>query len=477
MNLLALLSTLLFFCHRPTRSKSVQGILENKDSGETEFHQDDIVYKRRTQRSVMSCSGNCFWPRSEDGLVKIPVNISHDFSVEHKNVIIKAMEEFVTLTCIRFIKHTVEYDYINIVPGDRCWSYFGKIGGRQQLSLLKNGCIYKGLIQHELNHALGFLHEQTRSDRDNYVKINLEYVAKGERGNFEKENTTNLGLPYDYDSVMHYGAYDFSNTAGKPTIIPIPNRSVPIGQRVGLSDLDVKKINKLYNCNDCSAVLRNPGGHFSSYNYPHSYPRNITCLWLIQILQGKVFLNFHVLGLQSSPNCSSDYIRIYDGSSRKGRILIDKCCGAEQLPAVVASGNTMLIEFVSDEDETATGFMASYTHVKCGGTFTNTSGVITTPNFPKKYPPNQACLWIISAPPENKISLTMTSFELEDIDGCRYDRLVLYDGSQSSSPFIGTFCGKMKVPPYTSTGNFLRVEFYTNFAFQLSGFKMDYSIS
>lgn len=61
----------------------------------------------------------------------------------------------------------------------RCWSYFGKIGGRQQLSLLKNGCMYKGLIQHELNHALGFLHEQTRSDRDNYVKINLEYVAKG----------------------------------------------------------------------------------------------------------------------------------------------------------------------------------------------------------------------------------------------------------------------------------------------------------
>lgn len=70
----------------------------------------------------------------------------------------------------------------------------------------------------------------------------------------------------------------------------------------------------------------------------------------------------------------------------------------------------------------------------------------------------------------------MTSFELEDIDGCRYDRLVLYDGSQSSSSLIGTFCGKMEVPPYTSTGNFLRLEFYTDFAFQLSGFKMDYSI-
>ncbi|KAG8125984.1 hypothetical protein E2320_021100 [Naja naja] len=442
MNLLALLSTLLFSFHRLATSKPVQGILKNKVSGETNFHQDDIVYKRRTQRSAMSCSGNCYWPRSEDGLVKIPVNISPEFSVEHKDVIIKAMEEFVSLTCIRFIKHTVEYDYINIVPGDRCWSYFGKIGGRQQLSLLKHGCIYKGLIQHELNHALGFLHEQTRSDRDNYVKINLEYVAKGEWGNFEKGNTTNLDLPYDYDSVMHYGAYDFSNTAGKPTIIPIPNGSVPIGQRIGLSNLDVKKINKLYSCNDCSTVLRNPSGHFCSYNYPHSYPRNITCLWLIQTLQGKVFLSFHILDLQSSPNCSSDYIRIYDGSSRKSRILLDKCCGAGQLPAVVASENTMLIEFVSDENETATGFMASYTH--------GMNGI--------------------------QISLTMISFELEDIDGCRYDRLLLYDGSQSSSPLIGTFCGKMKIPPYTSTGNFLRIEFHTDFAFQLSGFKMDYSI-
>ncbi|KAJ7344662.1 hypothetical protein JRQ81_000612, partial [Phrynocephalus forsythii] len=441
-----------------------------------DLHQDDIIY-RRTRRSAITCSRYCYWPKMENGLVNVPVDISTDFSIEERLVIAEAMEEFDTLTCIRFINHTTEYDYINIVPGDTCWSYFGKIGGRQRLGLAKHGCIHKGLIQHELNHALGFLHEQSRSDRDKYVKINLEYVATGQQGNFDKVNSTNLDLPYDYDSVMHYGAYDFSNAAGKPTIVPIPNTSIPIGQRIGLSNLDVKKINRLYNCKDCSTVLQKPRGTISSTNYPHPYPSNITCLWLIQIPQGKVFLNFHIFELQHSPGCGSDYVRVYDGASRHADALVDKFCGRGQLPAVVASGNVMLVEFVSDENITGTGFTASYTHVKCGATFTNTSGAITSPNFPMKYTPNQACLWLISAPAGSRISLTMASFELEAVRGCRYDRLVFRDGGQNHSPLVGIFCGKMEIPAFISTGSFLRIEFYADVAFEFSGFKLDYTIS
>ncbi|XP_042299362.1 astacin-like metalloendopeptidase isoform X2 [Sceloporus undulatus] len=370
MKLLSLSTTiLLVFFQKHTVGKPFQGIKENSDIGERDLHHDDVVYRKRIQRSAMRCSGKCYWPRSPDGLVSIPVEISTVFSMEQRLVIVEAMQEFVTLTCIRFINHTTEHDYINIITGNTCWSYFGKIGGRQHLGLAKYGCIYKGLIQHELNHALGFLHEHARSDRDKYVKINWEYVVAGEWGNFEKVNSTNLDLPYDYDSVMHYGLYDFSNTAGKPTIVPIPNASVPIGQRVGLSNLDVKKINKLYSCNACSTVLHKPSGSFSSENYPQSYPNNIICLWLIRIPEEKVFLNFHVFDLQSSPNCSSDYVRIYDGISRNAHVLIDRFCGIGQLPAVMASGSTMLVEFVSDEDTTATGFRASYTHVPWGSSF------------------------------------------------------------------------------------------------------------
>lgn len=56
----------------------------------------------------------------------------------------------------------------------------GRDGGLQLLSLSAFGCMERGIIQHELLHALGFYHEHTRSDRDQYVRINWENVPEGE---------------------------------------------------------------------------------------------------------------------------------------------------------------------------------------------------------------------------------------------------------------------------------------------------------
>lgn len=47
----------------------------------------------------------------------------------------------------------------------------GRIGDKQVVSLQRFGCVRHGIIQHEVLHALGFLHEHTRSDRDNYITI------------------------------------------------------------------------------------------------------------------------------------------------------------------------------------------------------------------------------------------------------------------------------------------------------------------
>ncbi|XP_019407837.1 PREDICTED: astacin-like metalloendopeptidase isoform X1 [Crocodylus porosus] len=470
MNLI-LLSALLTVLHSFVVGKPVQVATRNNEA-DTILYESDIVL-RRQKRSAMNC--DCFWPKSQDGLVKIPVNVSSDFSVTERAWIVEAMQEFNTLTCVQFVNRTTESSYIKVVPGKNCWSFFGKIGGAQTVALMKNGCMSKGAIQHELNHALGFIHEQSRSDRDNYVRIMWEYIMAGEQENFGKVNSNNLGLPYDYFSVMHYGAYAFSNTSGKATIVPIPDPSVPIGQRYGLSNLDVAKINKIYNCNRCSSVLPNANGTFSSANYPSPYPDNSNCLWLIRIPQNKVFLQFQEFSLQSSPHCALDYIRIYDGSSRNAQILLDKYCGVAPLPALVASGHMMLIEFVSDMAIAGTGFTASYSHVKCGGTFTNAYGVITSPNYPNKYPKNQDCFWIVGAPPGYQIFLKVVFFELEDIDECRYDYLVIHNGSRPTSPAVGPYCGTMKIPEFTSTENFVLVEFHSDIVWVFHGFMINYT--
>uniref|UniRef100_A0A8C8RMM0 Metalloendopeptidase n=1 Tax=Pelusios castaneus TaxID=367368 RepID=A0A8C8RMM0_9SAUR len=336
-------------------------ILKANAESTQHLREGDILMTR--SRSAIGCSDHsCLWPQSNDGTVRVPYVFSADYDELHIQSIHEAMAEFETLTCIDFVNHTTESDYLSIKSGKGCWSYYGKIGGVQIVSLMKRGCMWKGVIQHELNHALGFLHEHARSDRDNYVKIMWEYISSANRVNFKKsDNSNNLDLQYDYSSVMHYGINTFSNTPGKATIVPIPDASVPVGQRYGLSNLDVAKINKLYNCNRCSTILNGPSGSLSSDNNPSKHSGNATCFWLIRIPSKQVSLNFDAFNLQSSTDCNTEYVTIYDGISKSSEVLLNKTCGTKTPPTVTSSGKIMLVEFVRGGTGAATGFKASYT--------------------------------------------------------------------------------------------------------------------
>ncbi|XP_077470259.1 high choriolytic enzyme 1-like [Stigmatopora argus] len=201
----------------------------------------------KTRNALKCLYQSCRWKKNANGQVSVPYVLSPEFTGWAKRKIEMAMAGFHSSTCVRFVPRRGEYDYISVENKAGCFSLLGRQGGGQVLSLKVDDCLYRGIIQHELNHALGFHHEQNRSDRDKYVRIHWENIDPDMAHNFYRRDTDNLKTPYDYASVMHYGKNDFS-TNGRDTITPIPDARVPIGQRRGLSNWDIRRINMLYDC-------------------------------------------------------------------------------------------------------------------------------------------------------------------------------------------------------------------------------------
>uniref|UniRef100_A0A1B0CLR7 Peptidase M12A domain-containing protein n=1 Tax=Lutzomyia longipalpis TaxID=7200 RepID=A0A1B0CLR7_LUTLO len=140
-------------------------------------------------------------------------------------------------TCLTFVPRTTENDYVYVTKSSSgCFSYVGRVGGRQQLNLQDNvpgnGCWRFGTV-------------------NDYVIIKWENIQSGTEGNFvlrDRTTTTMYGLDYDYDSVMHYGPTAFSIN-GEPTIIPTQEGAV-FGQRNSMSPMDIQRLNRMYDCPD-----------------------------------------------------------------------------------------------------------------------------------------------------------------------------------------------------------------------------------
>jgi meprin B len=108
----------------------------------------------------------------------------------------------------------------------------------------------------ELFLISGFIHEQTRPDRDEYVTIHWNNIAKGRERNFKKYEAAEINTvdaPYDFKSIMHYGKKYFSSN-GLETITPIDGvEKNSIGDKhAGFTVEDLKKLNKFYTCPGCT---------------------------------------------------------------------------------------------------------------------------------------------------------------------------------------------------------------------------------
>ncbi|XP_022241323.1 astacin-like metalloprotease toxin 1 [Limulus polyphemus] len=211
------------------------------------LYQGDIAGIDMTQDRNAIVDHTKLWP---GGVVHYEIDPAVDFM---RDKIMAAIKEYHDKTCVRFVPRTSNVvDYIRIVDEPGCWSFVGVQGGLQKVSL-GQGCSTKPTSIHELMHAIGFWHEQSRSDRDDYLEIIWENIMEGTEFNFDKldyfDNNL-LGVEFDYESIMLYGETAFSKDYKSITMKPRKAgvKLIPVYTKSGFSTTDVIKINRLYEC-------------------------------------------------------------------------------------------------------------------------------------------------------------------------------------------------------------------------------------
>ncbi|XP_031693962.1 meprin A subunit beta-like [Oncorhynchus kisutch] len=219
-----------------------------------------------------------------------------------KGIILRAFDQFRLKTCMDFQPRDSEMYYLTIEKRTGCSSYVGRTFPNGQVVSIGQNCDIIAIVEHELLHALGFWHEQSRYDRDEYVTIVNENIVeasavtfletcsfednqecgmtlcasisaswervgsvqegptsdhtklsplRGHERNFVKvspHDSTTLGFPYDYSSVLHYSETSFSKGEGPTIITKQPEYQKIIGQRLEMSPQDALMLNKLYGC-------------------------------------------------------------------------------------------------------------------------------------------------------------------------------------------------------------------------------------
>jgi hypothetical protein len=153
---------------------------------------------------------------------------------------------------VNLVPRTTQSDYVifrRTTDPDICGqSAIGRAGGGQVLWI--NEGADRRCIVHELGHALGMWHEQSRCDRDTYVFVDTANIINQYEYAFDKHCTdgTHVG-GYDERSIMHYHKRAFGivvNGVPLQTIFSLRGYDALLGTGLSLSTGDIYTLDWMY---------------------------------------------------------------------------------------------------------------------------------------------------------------------------------------------------------------------------------------
>ncbi|UII76702.1 M12 family metallopeptidase [Flagellimonas sp. HMM57] len=188
-----------------------------------------------------------------DGVVYYVIN---GLSASVRSELQKSFDEWTSKTNVTFKERTNQSNYVTISSsGSNSNSGVATLGMNGSRGFIRLGTRATAVvIIHELGHTLGYIHEQNRSDRDDFVIINFNNIVPDAQDQFFKSNSAIfLTGQFDINSTMMYGSFTFSRN-GQPTITDLNGNLLPPRQ-ASISALDIQGTNALYPATDT-----NPAG-------------------------------------------------------------------------------------------------------------------------------------------------------------------------------------------------------------------------